>query len=237
MLTEAAVLGLVAAVAGGVIGGFIGRALTDRSGARGGRWLLAGGVAAAVACIAYPMPMTSGAPASTTVALRTVHPAPRRTVSATIALTPRDAARGAQWLTVTAWQGGGFRIDRLHEVARGVYTTSQPIPVYGKWKAMVRLENGRGVRAAPLYMPADPAIPAPAVPAQADFTRAFVRDKKILQREAVGGSSWMQAPAYLLLLAIVVGWLFALGRGLGRLRTAPTRAAAETAPRRLAASA
>src|SRR5947209_1066923 len=222
MLPEAAVLGFVAAVAGGVLGGFIGRALTQRT-AGGPRWLLAGAVAAAIACIAYPMPMTSGAPARATVALRTIHPAPQRTVSATVALTPRDAARNAQWLTVTAWQGSGLRVDRLREVSPGVYTTSRPIPVYGKWKAMLRLENGRGVRAVPIYMPADPAIPAPGFPARAHFTRAFVRDKKILQREAVGGSTWLQTPAYLLLLAIAAGWLFALGRGLGRLRRAPSR--------------
>jgi hypothetical protein len=223
MLPEAAVLGFVAALAGGVLGGFIGRALTKRAGVSDERWLLAAAVAAAVACIAYPMPMTSGAPARASVALRTIRPAPHRTVSATVALTPRDAARDAQWLTVTAWQGGGLRVDRLRELSPGVYTTSRPIPVYGKWKAMVRLENGRGVRAVPIYMPADPAIPAPGVPARAHFTRAFVRDKKILQREAVGGSSWLQTPAYLLLLAIAAGWLFALGRGLGRLRRAPAR--------------
>jgi hypothetical protein len=219
MLPQAAVLGFIAAVAGGVLGGFIGRALTQRT-AGGPRWLLAGAVAAAIGCIAYPMPMTAGAPTSAAVALRTVHPAPQRTVSATVALTPRNAASDAQWLTVTAWQGGGLIVDRLREVAPGLYRTSQPIPIYGKWKAMVRLENGRGVRAAPIYMPADPAIPAPAVPAGAHFTRAFVRDKKILQREAVGGSAWLQTPAYLLLLAIAAGWLFALGRGLTRLRAA-----------------
>src|SRR5947209_10768740 len=225
MLPQAAVLGLAAAVAGGVLGGFIGGALTQRT-TGGPRWLLAGAVAVAIACIAYPMPMTAGAPTRASVALRTVHAAPRRTASATIALTPRSAARDAQWLTVTAWQGRGLVVDRLREVAAGVYTSSRPIPVYGNWKAMIRLEDGRAVRAVPIYMPADPAIPAPAVPARPHFRQMFVRDKKILQRESVGGSSWLQTPAYLLLLAIATGWLFALGRGLGRLRAARTKALA-----------
>jgi hypothetical protein len=59
------------------------------------------------------------------------------------------------------------------------------------------------------------------VPATAHFTRPFVRDKKILQREAVGGSTWLATPAYLILLAIVAMWLVSLGWGLRRLeRTA-----------------
>jgi len=48
-------------------------------------------------------------------------------------------------------------------------------------------------------------------------TRPFVRDKKILQREAVGGSAWLTTPAYLLLLGIAACWLVGLGWGLRRL--------------------
>ena len=141
-------------------------------------------------------------------------------MAATIKLSPRDAASDADWLTVTSWQGGGLVIDRLHRVAQGVYQTTKPIPAYGKWKAMLRLENGRGVRAMPIFLPEDRAIPAPEVPASASFTRDFVRDKKILQREAVGGSTFLQLPAYLLLALIVVVWLTAMGLGLRRMEQA-----------------
>ncbi len=61
-------------------------------------------------------------------------------------------------------------------------------------------------------------------------------DKKILQREAVGGSIWLAVPAYLLLLAIVTAWLISLGRGLRRLentsieRRRPTRISAAGGP-------
>jgi hypothetical protein len=138
-------------------------------------------------------------------------------VSATIRLSPANTAKDADWLTATAWQGGGLTIDRLKRIAPGVSRTTQPIPVYGKWKAMLRLENGRGVRAVPIYLPEDRAIPAREVPATATFTRRFIRDKKVLQREAVGGTGWLALPAYLLLLGIVVLWLVALGLGLRRL--------------------
>jgi hypothetical protein len=222
LLPEAAVFGFAAAVAGGVLGGFIGRALLSGQGVRqrAPRWLLPAAALLAVLCIVYPLPMGAGPRASAGVTLRDVTPGPGRTVSATVRLSPRDAANGADWLTATAWQGGGLVVDRLERVREGVYRTTEPIPVHGQWKAMLRLENGRGVRAVPIYLPRDTAIPARGVPATAHFTRPFVRDKKILQREAVGGSAWLSLPAYLFLLAIAAGWLVAIGFGLRRLETA-----------------
>jgi hypothetical protein len=222
MLPEAAILGLTAALAGGVLGGFVGRALTagvlPRQAAP--RWLLPVAAVAALFCIAFPMPMTSGSKASASVTLTDLTPAPKRTVAGTIKLSPRNTAGDAQWLTVTSWQGGGLVIDRLHRVAEGVYRTTKPIPVYGSWKSNLRLENGRGVRALPIFLPEDRGIPAKEVPATASFTRDFVRDKKLLQREATSGTTWLALPAYLLLGGIVAIWLGAMGLGLRRLETA-----------------
>jgi hypothetical protein len=224
LLPEAAVLGLAAGVAGGVLGGFIGRALSADGRhpiQRVPGWVLPAAVIAAIAVIAWPLPLDAGSPTSATVALTQASGPPHRTVNAIVRLAPRNAADHADWLTVTAWQGGGLVVDRLRRVGEGVYQTTQPIPVYGKWKAMLRMENGRAVDAVPIYLPADPAIPAKAVPATSRFTRPFVRDKKVLQREAVGGSEALAVPAYLALLAIVVAWLVTLGWGLRRLeRTA-----------------
>jgi hypothetical protein len=222
MLGQAIGLGLIAALAGGVLGGFIGQALISRGGAvqSAPRWLLGAAGLAAVACIAYPLPMNAGSPTSASVTLRDVQGGPHRTVAATIRLDPPGAARHAQWLTVTAWQGGGLVVDRLRAIAPGVYETTQPIPVYGNWKSVLRLADGRSVVGLPLYLPADRAIPAAAVPATAHFTRSFIRDKKILQREALGGSLWLTVPAYLLLLGIAALWLVGLGWGLRRLQDA-----------------
>ena len=58
------------------------------------------------------------------------------------------------------------------------------MPVHGDWKTLVRLHDGRSLTAVPIYLPADPAIPAPGVPAQPHFDRTFVSDHRILQREA-----------------------------------------------------
>jgi hypothetical protein len=221
LLPEAAVLGLLAALAGGVLGGFIGRALTAGELPRqtAPRWLLPAAACAALFCIAFPMPMTSGGTAGASVTLRNITPAPHRTVAATIKLSPRDTAKDADWLSVTSWQGGGLVVDRLHRVAEGVYQTTKAIPVYGNWKSNLRLEKGREVLALPIYLPEDRAIPAPEVPANASFTRDFVRDKKLLQREATGGALWLALPAYLLLAGIAAVWLVAIGFGLRRLET------------------
>ena len=90
-------------------------------------------------------------------------------------------------------------------------------------------ERPRRSRRSPIYLPEDKAIPAKEVPASSSFTRPFVRDKKVLQREAVGGTGWLALPAYLLLLAIVSLWLAALGLGLRRLeQTAGERSAEVT---------
>src|SRR4051794_18466629 len=66
-------------------------------------------------------------------------------------------------------------------------------------------------------MPADPAIPAKGVPAAAHFTRPFEQDKKILQREAVGGSPALQLGAYIALGVIGLIWVGAVAFGLRRL--------------------
>jgi hypothetical protein len=224
LLPEAAILALAAGLAGGVIGGFVGRALLAdgrRAPQHAPRGLLAAAVVAALVCIAWPLPMDTGSPTTASVALRNVAGPPHRAVAATVRLTPSGAAAKAQWLTVTAWQGGGLVVDRLQRVGDGVYRTTQPIPVYGKWKAMLRMENGRAVVAVPIYLPADPAIPAKGVPASAHFTRPFVSDKSVLQREARAQAADLAIPAYVLLAAIVVAWLVSLGFGLRRLlRTA-----------------
>ena len=47
-------------------------------------------------------------------------------------------------------------------------------------------------------------------------TRAFVSDKQVLQREAVGSSA-LQLPAYLILVAIAAAWLGTIAWGLARL--------------------
>ena len=142
----------------------------------------------------------------------------------TVHLHPADAARDARWFNVTAWQGartgnGGLVIKQLHEVGPGVYRTDGTVPVFGEWKALLRLHKGRSLMALPIYLPADPAIPAPQVPPWPSVTRPFQREKSILQREATGGEG-LQRPAYAVLGALALVWVGSLGWGLRRLERA-----------------
>jgi hypothetical protein len=165
--------------------------------------------------LAYPLWTEPGPPLRGAIALEEVAPEPQREVRATVRLDPDTGADGAEWMSVLAWQGGGSRLEHLREVAPGTYRTTRPLPVHGEWKAFVRLHDGRSLRALPIFMPHDAAIPATEIPAVA-AVREFVPDKRILQREAVGSSA-LQLPAYGLLAVIAAVWLGAMTWGLNRL--------------------
>jgi hypothetical protein len=208
---QAAVLGAVTAIGGGLVGAWFGTSLNRTAGqpqpaAGRAKWLAPAGFAAVLACVAISIPITVGPPVKADVTLREVAAGPQRTVQATIRLTPPDAADDATWFTATSWQGGGEVVDRLRRTGPGTWETTQPMPVHDSWKTTLRLQRGSDVLGLPVYMPEDAAIPAKEVPASATFTRSFVLDKKLLQREQKSG-----VPSYLWTLAYaVVGLLAAL---------------------------
>jgi hypothetical protein len=189
LLPEAAIAGLVTAVAAGALGGFVGAALirpTAERAAPMGRAAHRAALAALlvlVAVIGWGLPISDEGPRRAAVALEDVSTGTGRSVHATVRLDPRDAADDAHFLNVTAWQGGGSVVSELEEVRPGVFRTAEPIPVHGGWKAMIRLHTGDSLLGVPIFLPEDRAIPAPAVPAEATFTRNFVRDLVMLQRE------------------------------------------------------
>jgi len=219
LLPDAAILSPIVGVAGGLVGGLIGAALASDRVARPRRagLALAAAAIAVATVVGYGLHTSPGPSERATVTLTDLKGGPDRTVSARIALDPRSAAKQSEWLTVTAWQGHGFVLDRLERVGEGVYRTTKPIPVHGSWKALIRLHRGNSIQAVPIYLPRDPAIPAPEVAAAPSFTRKFVADKKILQREAKSTAPWLAAFAYLTVLACVLGLLILLAWGLERL--------------------
>jgi len=232
ILPEAIVLALPVAVAGGVLGSFVAGGLRLRADlvGRPRGWAAAGASLLAVAgVVAFLLPTSAPTSARAQIALRTLHAGPHRTVAATIRFEPASAVRDPSWLTVTAWQGGGrLVVDRLRALGGGVYATTQPIPVWGRWKAMIRMNRGRELAAIPLALPADPAIPVGAVPPLARATRAWDLDRHVLQRERrrdVPG--WLWGAAGLVVLSIAGALLAVLGWGLVRLAR---RGACEAAP-------
>jgi hypothetical protein len=218
---EAAIVGLIAAIAGGVLGGFVGRSLSGGAPEeRAPRWVVPAAAAVVAGLVVYGLQMPEPAkPPTASVTLTDVKPAPKREVQATVKVSPPDAAKGALWFNATAWQGGGSVVSQLKPTGQpGVYRTTKALPVYGQWKSTIRLQKDDQVLGAAIYFPADPAIPAPAVPAKQQFTRPFERDKKLLQREQKPGTSGvLTAAAYTIVLAVGLVMFALIAWGLVRL--------------------
>ena len=220
MLPEAAIMAFITAVAGGVIGGFIGRSLASPwvQPISRPRRLVPVAALAMIGVFIYAAPISTGEPTKATVELTDVTPPPKRTANATVRIDPQDGADDARWLTLTAWQGNGSHVDRLKEVAPGIFRSTKPVPLYGNWKTTLRLHKSDAVQGVAVYFPEDPAIPAPAVQAPATFTREFVLDKKLLQREQKQDvSPILTTMAYLFVLAIAIGLVASLAKGLRRM--------------------
>ncbi len=238
-LPEVALAGLAIALAASLIGAWLGTRLSPVAGRRlpGLRLGACAGAAtiALATVLALHTPADEGVRAA--VVLHDVSGGSRqREVSATVRLAPRDAAEDARWFDVTAWQGGGLVVDPLERVGPGAYRTTEPIPVGGNWKTMIRLHSGSSLTAAPIFLPLDAAIPAPEVPARASFTRPFVDETQLLQREKTGGSPALVAVAYATVASIALALLALLAWSLHRLafpprpRPARSRRGAPVAP-------
>jgi hypothetical protein len=222
LFPEAAITGLIAAVAGGVIGGFVGRCLTPRvqPQERIPRAVLPVAAVAAVAAIAFWIPVNAGPGVRASFDLNVQNTPGGRVATGTVQLDPPNAADGAYWFNVTSWQGkdGPAQIDTLDRIGPGRYRITEPIHVDGTWKTTLRLHKGRELAGLPIFLPADPAIPVPEVPVQEHGTRAFVLDHKNLQREQKP-----DVPGYLTLVAylgvglISLALIFVVGWGLARL--------------------
>jgi hypothetical protein len=154
--------------------------------------------------------------------------------NATVRFDPRTLPDDARWVNVTAWQGQDkLRISELRPVGNGVFRTAEPIPVDGRWKSLLRVHPAKQVIAIPVYLPADSAIPAPEIPAKPQFTRTFVADQKILQREKKGDTpGWLWAAAVGFVMTLYVVFLSALAWGVGRVaRRDPRRPTPEEPPK------
>jgi hypothetical protein len=220
LFPEAAVLGFATAVAAGAVGGFVGASLTRVEPPRGERRAALAAFAAVCAVLAWGVPLTTRGPEEAAVSLRDVEGGAQRSVQATVRVRPADGLEHADFANVTAWQGGGSVVAPLERVGPGTYRTTEAVPVHGGWKAMLRVQKGNGLVSVPLYLPADRAIPAPAVPANRRFTRDFTSDRKNLQRERKEGvPGWLSAAAYLTVLALAASLFALLGWCLVRLQS------------------
>lgn len=165
----------------------------------------------------------------------------------TVRVEPPALADGAASVRYVAWQGGPPRREgTLERVRGGVYRTRDRVPASGRWKSLVLIDSGRSLVAAPVYEPADRAIPVGAVPARSRVTRPLEKTRDLLQRERRRGvPSWLWTSASLAVLVLGLGFLALLGWGVERFATRsggsrsprrPSGAAARGSARDLAAS-
>jgi hypothetical protein len=153
----------------------------------------------------------------------------QRMVSADVQITPPNLLSDhPDWLTILSWQGRmwndrGLEIDHLKKVGPGHYVSTQPIPVWGEWKTLLRVQDGRMMTAVPIWAPADDAIPVPEIPAKAVSTRPFVLEVSILQRERDPSvPAWLFTAGGIVVLCFTLTVITALTWGAGRINAADT---------------
>ena len=217
-LPEALVASAIAGLAGGVMGGLLGAGLRGRlPAARTTRLAFGTALVAIVALVGTYLVTSEPKNYRATVELTDVTPAPNREVDARIRIEPAQAADDAVWVQLTSWQGGGLEVDRLERTGPGTYESTQPAPVHGDWKTILRVHEGNSLLGVPVFLPEDTAIPAPEVRAEPQFTRTFVDETSILQRELKDDvPGWIWVVASLVVLVISLTFILALAWGLGR---------------------
>lgn len=123
------------------------------------------------------------------------------------------------WVQITAWQGGGAGVvtDRLRRTGQDTWESTKPVPVGGNWKTLLRVQDGRTLAAVPIFLPADAPLEVKEVPASASFTRQFVPEIDILQRERNGDSpAWMWGAANLVVLLCSLAIILGIGVSVSR---------------------
>ncbi len=165
-----------------------------------------------------------------TITLTDLPSAPgQRMVSADVRLLPDNmVSEHPDWLAILSWQGRmennrGLVIDRLQQVGPGHYRSTEPVPVWGSWKTLLRVQDGYTMTAVPIWEPADDAIPAPEVPALSSSTRPFVHEITILQRERdQNAPGWLFTAGSIVVLIFTLMVIAALTWGAGRINNAVT---------------
>jgi hypothetical protein len=237
LLAEAVTITPIVGVAGGLVGAFVGTALASPlrrlpSPAPAVAPAVVGLVVLAAA-VGYGLNKTEDHGLRASVSVDQLTPPPNREGRLTVRFRPASAPDDAKWLNVTAWQGGGLVVNALDKVGPDTWRTTEPIPLHGDWKALVRLHKGSSIEGVPVYLPADTAIPVKGVAAPARFDRAFVPDVSILQRERKKDApTGLLTIASLAVLGIAVFLVSLLGWALARVaRLASDRTPPREEPR------
>ncbi len=219
MWAEGLAMAVPVAVASGLCGALFALGLQGKLPAKNiARTIIVGSVLVTALAVGNGLNATVPKNASADVTLTEVGPTDAREVMAKITVSPAGLIDDdPTWVQITAWQGGGIVTDQLRRTGDNTWESTKPVPVGGNWKTTFRVQDGRMLTALPIFLPEDGPLKAEEVPASASFTRAFVPEIDILQRERKGDTSpalWGIANAIVLFcsLAIILGISVAVSR-------------------------
>jgi hypothetical protein len=163
-------------------------------------------------------------------------------VQADVRISPPDAiSANPDWVSILSWQGKlandrGIVIDKLQKVGPGQYRSTRPIPVWGSWKTLLRVQDGRTMAGVPIYLAADPGIGKPAEgmaglrPDAKNIFGAphFQSEITILQRErSFDAPMWLWTVACLVVLVCTLTLIGGLAWGAGRVNNTETETPVE----------
>ncbi|MEV6417612.1 hypothetical protein [Kribbella sp. NPDC051718] len=235
MLPSAIGFGVVTGLGAGLLGAWLATRYAEVAGevrlnppVRLTHQLGAVGLVAVLAALFFCVPRSADPGVSATVSLEPASTGSEPTAYVTVSLNPVDAADGARWFEALAWQGGGSMTHAMEKIADGTYRSTEPLPMYGKWKSMIRLHQGaRDMVAMWVYAPEDLKIEKPAVQVSNGQTVEFIGEQATLRREErTDVPRWMWNGGYALLAVVgsleIAGIAWLVGRGArgGRLRAA-----------------
>ncbi len=223
---------LAAALCGALVGAFVACTLAPARVAPIGsrRWLPGAiGLAGFAALMAFCLPIHAPGTALATVTLDRVPGPGVAAAGATVAFHPDSVVSDPEYVQQLSWQGHTRSVEGImRRVAPGVYRTVTPLALSGTWKSVIRVQQGRMRADVPVYLPADPTIPAALIPAEHRVTRALATESTLMQRERkrdVAGWLWSTATTVVLaiiaVLLVIIGW--GLNRVAGRLAQDPPR--------------
>jgi hypothetical protein len=214
---EGTLMALVGGVAGGLLGALLALGLRRRLPRPAvARTVFLASLLALSAAVANGLVATVPDDVQATFTFDDVQDDPR-TAHVGVQLTPADALDDPTWAQITAWQGDGLQVTELERTGEGTYRTTEPVPLHGTWKTLLRIHDGRMLSAVPIYLPADEAIDAPEIPAEQGVTRAAIPEKDILQRELEDDApAWLWTVSSIVVLLCTLAIVAAIAWGVAR---------------------
>jgi hypothetical protein len=146
--SDIAVEGTLMAIVGGVAGGLLGALLATGLRRRlprpaVSRTVFVACLLALSACVANGLIATVPDDVEATFAFQDVETGEQRTANVEVQLSPDSAVDDPSWVQITAWQGQGLVVTNVEQTGPGQYRTTEPVPLHGTWKTLLRVHDGR----------------------------------------------------------------------------------------------